>query len=233
MADVEGAEGRPLSAWREKSFVGRYFTPENRLAEVICGIVMVLSFMAVTGGTLEEFDSRALLWAIVGCNVAWGVVDGVTYVLGNLLNRSLTTRLAVEVKRAPDSPEVLAEVDHRIDQTVGSFLTEGQKAELRGWLVEGARRHEVRPNRVTREDMYTAGACFVVVVSCVLPVVVPFLLIEDGRTALRVASGMMLLMLFGIGWRWAGYACLSRWKTGFALAGSGLVLWVVTVLLGG
>jgi hypothetical protein len=65
---------------------------------------MVLTFT----GTLSVLDSgreevRSMLVAAIGCNIAWGFVDGVMYVLRNLVARGRKARLARAV-RVPAGP---------------------------------------------------------------------------------------------------------------------------------
>ena len=87
------------------SFIHKYFTPENRLAEVICGLIMVLSFTAATSAAFEATHSNALLIGVLGCNIAWGIVDGVTYILGNLMNRGARMRMITTLKQSPGRSE--------------------------------------------------------------------------------------------------------------------------------
>lgn len=217
----------------EKSFIDRYFTPENRLAEVICGLVMVLSFTATTSATFEGTTPNALLIAVLGCNIAWGIVDGVTYILGNLLNRGAQARLVRTVRENPDDPTAGATVQSKLDDAVGQFLTPDQRRQLHRWVVEGAARLEPEPTRLKREDVYTAIACFMIVFGATLPALIPFMLLRDDGLALRVSNGLILLMLFAIGWRWARFANTNRWTTGLSLLGLGLILVAITIVLGG
>src|SRR3954452_18514506 len=106
------------------SFFHKYFAPEDRLAEMICGLIMVLSFTAATGALLEGAAPHALLIAVLGCNIAWGIVDGVTYILGNLMNRGAKARLIQTLQRAPNDPIGAQAVQARIDDTLGQFLTQ-------------------------------------------------------------------------------------------------------------
>lgn len=216
-----------------EDFIHRYFTPENRLAEIICGLIMVLSFTATTSATFEGTTPHALLIAVLGCNIAWGVVDGVTYVLGNLLNRGARSRLIATLKRDPDHPAAAAEVAAKLEGTFGDLLTQPQREQLHRWVLDGAARLEPERARVRREDVYTGVACFAIVFGATLPVLLPFLLIRDEALALRVANALILAMLFAIGWRWAPFANASRFKTGLALLGLGVALVVITIALGG
>ena len=65
-----------LDSTVNRSFTERHFSPENRLAEIICGLVMVLTFTATTGAACEGTTPHGLLRAVLGCNIAWGIVTG-------------------------------------------------------------------------------------------------------------------------------------------------------------
>ena len=203
------------------------------MAEVICGLVMVLSFTAATSSVFENTTSHALLIAILGCNISWGIVDGVTYILGNLMNRGARSRLIVKVKSSPDDPHVAQAIASRIENVLGDLLTQQQSEQVQQWILQGAARAEPHPTRLKKEDLYTAIACFSIVFGAAIPVLVPFLLIKSEAIALRVSNGLILAMLFAIGWRWAPFANMNRLATGLGLLSLGVVLVLITVALGG
>jgi hypothetical protein len=211
----------------------RHFAPQDRMAEVICGLVMVLSFTAATASIFQNTTSHALLIAILGCNISWGIVDGVTYVLGNLLNRGARSRLIHQIKSNPNDPHVSQDIASRIETVLGELLTPQQSQNLQQWIMQGAARVEPQPTRLKKEDLYTAAACFVIVFGAAIPVLLPFLLIKNEVTALRVSNGLILAMLFAIGWRWAPFANMNRVATGLGLLSLGVVLVLITVALGG
>jgi VIT1/CCC1 family predicted Fe2+/Mn2+ transporter len=174
-----------------------------------------------------------LLIAVLGCNIAWGIVDGVTYILANLMNRGARARLIATLKKSPNDPIATELANSRIDAVLGELLTPAQRQQLHQWVLEGVERVEPEPIRLTKADLYTGLACFLIVFGAALPVLLPFLLIPNEFVALRVSNGLTLAMLFMIGWRWAGFANMSRLKTGAALLAMGVVLVVITVALGG
>jgi len=215
------------------SILHKYFSPENRMAEVICGLIMVLTFTATTGAMFEGTTPHALLIAVVGCNLAWGIVDGVTYILGNLMTRGARSRLILEMKRKPNDPHTAELLASRIDTVLGNLLTPDQHEQLHAWILQGAANAEPGPTRLKKEDLYTALACFLIVFGATIPVVVPFLLFRNDAIALRVSNGLILVMLFAMGWRWAKFANLNRLRAGLSLLGLGVVLVLITIVLGG
>ena len=61
----------------------RVLDPIERLSEILFGLIMTLTFTLGAGLTIQEEGregARQLLIATIGCNIAWGVIDGVFYV---------------------------------------------------------------------------------------------------------------------------------------------------------
>ena len=67
----------------------RILSPIDRVSEVIFGLIMALTFT----GTISVFEAgreevREVLVGALGCNIAWGLVDGVMYVITALVERA-------------------------------------------------------------------------------------------------------------------------------------------------
>jgi hypothetical protein len=60
------------------SFIQRQLDPAEILGEILFGLIMVLTF--TLGAALAAGYERGLLLGAIGCNVAWGVIDGVLLV---------------------------------------------------------------------------------------------------------------------------------------------------------
>jgi hypothetical protein len=63
------------------SFFARYLDPSEILGEFLFGAIMVLTF--TLGAAAAGGYEKGLLLAALGCNVAWGVIDGVLLVMSN------------------------------------------------------------------------------------------------------------------------------------------------------
>src|SRR6185312_1505654 len=58
--------------------------PMERISEVLFGLIMVLTYtcsFSVAGAGREEV--RTMLIGALGCNLAWGLIDAVFYLMGN------------------------------------------------------------------------------------------------------------------------------------------------------
>ena len=76
-------------------FIRRHLDPAARLGEALFGLIMALGFTGAVRLGEEEPSNRALFIGILGCNLAWAIVDGVMYVLTALVER---------VADAPEAP---------------------------------------------------------------------------------------------------------------------------------
>lgn len=60
------------------TFTKKYLDSGNRLGEILFGFIMVLTFTLAAGIVIKERPEavRELLIATLGCNIAWGIIDG-------------------------------------------------------------------------------------------------------------------------------------------------------------
>ena len=79
------------------SIAEKYLDPGTSMGEVLFGLIMTLTFTLGAGLIIEEEGSegaRQLLIATIGCNIAWGIIDGALYLAGQLFGRGRLRRLA-------------------------------------------------------------------------------------------------------------------------------------------
>jgi VIT1/CCC1 family predicted Fe2+/Mn2+ transporter len=220
---------------RKENLFQRYLDPASRLGEILFGLIMVRTATLTAGLTAAEGEAgvRHLLVSAVGCNIAWGIIDGIMYVMNCLIERGGKARLVQAIQNAPNPAAALDIVRAEVDSEFESL----SKAEDRETLCQAILKHlaHVRPAKVwvTRQDLYGAIACFgLVFVSC-LPAAVPFLIFSNPTLALRVSNGVLIVLLFVIGQKWAQYARVNRLAAGLAMVVIGLALVGVAILLGG
>jgi hypothetical protein len=74
--------------------VRRYLDDGDRLSEILFGLIMVLTFTSTARATLGESETSArdLLVAALGCNLAWGIIDGGMYIMNVVLGRAAEAR---------------------------------------------------------------------------------------------------------------------------------------------
>src|SRR5512144_3406487 len=83
----------------------RVLDPIDRVSEVLFGLIMVLTFTgALSVAEAGREDVRAMLVGALGCNLAWGIIDGILYLMGSLAERSRGL-LAFRAMRRAESPQ--------------------------------------------------------------------------------------------------------------------------------
>jgi hypothetical protein len=128
-------------------------------------------------------DVKSMLAKAIGCNTAWGFVDGAMFVLRNLVERGRQASLARAVLRAASAPD-----PHRlIGQAIGP-LAAGRDApaleRVRRWL--GALPAPAFPRPAIRSsDLRGAAGIFALVFASNFPVVLPFAVLADPKQAMR------------------------------------------------
>lgn len=196
---------------------------------------MVLTFTLGAGVAAEtsQVDTRTMLVAIMGCNIAWGIIDGVMYVMGSLFERASQARMLRALRQAPDETKAINAIRTHLDPTLAPILEEDERLGLYTRIFQRLRDMPPKRTRIEKEDVYGAIASFWLVFLSTLPAIVPFLWIPDFYTALRVSNGLSLALLFLIGYKWAKYTNSNRWTAGFGLLLLGLVLVLVAIAFGG
>jgi VIT1/CCC1 family predicted Fe2+/Mn2+ transporter len=216
-----------------RNFIHRNLDPSSRLGEILFGLIMALGFTGSVRLGLDEADNEALFVGILGCNVAWAIVDAAMYLLTEMFERGRTNRLVRDVQAARSEEEALGfvadEVAARLPIVQGAPGAEAFHA----WLLGLVRGREPGAAGVEKEDVYGAVAVALVIVLATLPIVVPFLLVADPNVAVRVSNAVALSMLFLLGAWWGRIVGVNPWRVGAGLTGIGIALVLVTIALGG
>ncbi len=216
-------------------FIHRHLDPEESLVELLFGLIMALT-MTVAARIFwhdDPADVRELVVALLGCNLAWGIIDGMFYLVGTRFGRNQAAHLIRRLRRAHSDEDALALIEREVALDETLLTNPRDRARLRQLLVQVLARADGRRARNTpREFAAAAVVCALVTVSAV-PGVVSLLLNEDAQTAQVVANVAQVGLLFWIGHTWAGFTGAARVGTGVAVALLGLALVTVAVLLGG
>jgi hypothetical protein len=76
--------------------------PIERVSELVFGVLMAMTFIgALNVAESGETEVRKAMIAALGCNIAWGLTDGIMYVVAMLTERSRARMLGKASKDAP------------------------------------------------------------------------------------------------------------------------------------
>ena len=210
----------------------RVLDPTERIAEVLFGLIMVLTFTgSLSVAQAGRDDVRAMLIGALGCNIAWGVIDAVLYLMACLGEQGHNLSVYRAVRNSGDLRTGRRLVADALPPVVASVLEPADLDRMRERIM-GLPAPPARA-RLRAEDWRGAVAVFLLVFLSTLPVVVPFLLVADATRALRISNVIAVAMLCAAGVAYGRHAGQSPWLVGVSmvLLGAGLV--AMTIALGG
>jgi hypothetical protein len=217
------------------SLAQRHLAPGDSLSEILFGLIMTLTFTLGAGILVQEGPDavRELLIATIGCNIAWGIIDGVFYLNGQIFERARLARLGRLIRASTSDEAASALVASELGPTLEMTVPGAERVGLCLAMARHVRASEVQSVRLQREDVYGALANFWLVFFASIPAALPFLFIADAWTALRVSNAILLALLFFTGYHWARHTVLHPVATGAAFLSVGVVLVAVAIALGG
>ena len=207
-------------------------SPVDRVSEVLFGLFMALTFVgAVSVAESGREQIRELFITSVGCNLAWGLVDAVMYLVRTITNRGRALTLVRSVRAAPNAEVGRTLLEHALSRAVAGFVSSAEVEAIRGRIV-ALPSVPTRP-RFRGDDFLAAIAIFLLVVVSTFPVVLPFVFMQDVAMAKNVSRGIALVMLFFGGLALGRYAGYGSWKVGLMMAGLGTAVVIAIIALGG
>src|SRR5881227_1265866 len=79
----------------------RVLEPIDRVSEVLFGLIMVLTFTgSISVMEAGREDVRTMLIGAIGCNLAWGLIDAIMYLMACLSEQALKIRTVLAVRKA-------------------------------------------------------------------------------------------------------------------------------------
>lgn len=208
--------------------------PLSRMSEILFGLLMVLTFTGTFSvANAGESSVRELLIASVGCNVAWGLVDGCMLLLNRLADRGHTWSLWQHLQKAPvGSAQATKLLADAMPLLVVRLMKPDEVKTLHQRLLE--QQVPKTSLRLGWHDLRAAVAIFLLVFLSTLPVVLPFMLLSHPLHALRASNAIALCMLFLIGLGYGRFAGARRpWISALVFTVLGIALVSATIALGG
>lgn len=210
----------------------RVLEPSERISEVLFGLIMVLTFT----GSLSVADAgrgeiRTMLVGALGCNIAWGVIDGVLYLMGCLAEKGRDLRTYRAVRATSDPKKAQAMIASALPPVLASVL-EPAEIDLMHQRLKQLPEPPERA-RLSGSDWRGAAGVFLLVFVSTLPVALPFLLLQTAMTAMRASNAIAVGMLFLTGVAYGRTVGRSPWWFGVSMVVLGGVLVALTIALGG
>jgi len=216
-------------------FVHRYLDPADSLGEVLFGLIMALTF--TLGASLltkrDSLPARELVVAMIGCNVAWGIIDGALYLIGSVFSRNRRVHFVQRLRRTTNEAAAMAAVSEEFGLEDEPDLPAEDRAAFHRVVLDIMRHAGTERARLRPQDYKAAVLIAVIVAFTAVPGTLPFLVLGDNPVALRLANLIQISLLFLVGFRLARHSSGNPWFTGFAIAALCIALVAVSVALGG
>jgi hypothetical protein len=210
----------------------RWLEPSARVAEVLFGLIMVLSFTgSLSVADAGRDDVRTMLIGALGCNIAWGLIDGILYLMDCLSEKGSGIRALRAVRQAAGPAEAHRVIADSLPPLVAATLGPAELESVRQKLVR-LPEPPSRP-RLDKSEWLAGLAVFLWVFVTTFPVTIPFIFMHSVERAMRFSNGIAIVLLFLTGYAFGRITEYHPWLTGLAMVVLGTALVGVTIALGG
>jgi hypothetical protein len=223
--------------------LGEYLDPIDALFTIFFSILFALLFTlsygiliyhGIISSSFANGYGQELFVTILGAVTAWGIIDGVLYVLGGVLARSERYRLLQYVQTSDSEEEAATAIAYELDFILEPITSDEQRHalyhDIRAYLSQA----EPQTVGIQREDVLGGVATVLLSVVVVLPSLLPLLLLPDNTAlAIRISNVVSFLVIFAAGYSWGLHTDTNPWKVGLLLSSVCLAMVLVAMLLGG
>lgn len=205
---------------------------DSRAPEILFGLIMMLTFT----GTLSIADAgrddvRAMLIGALGCNVAWGIIDGIIYLMACIAEKNRNFQTYQAARHAANAEQGADIVAGALPGMVASVLTPEELRSIHQRLMQLPEpAAKIGPSR---RDLLGAVAVCLLVITCIFPVAIPFIFVEHLALAMRISNAIAIVMLFVTGYISGGLIPQRPLLSGLAMVLMGVMLVSMTIALGG
>jgi len=211
---------------------GLVLDPMERISETLFGLIMVLTFISSLGvATADNIKIQTMLAGALGCNLAWGIVDGGLYLLARINDQGRHILTLRAIRQAADHEAAQRVIADAFPEELASILPP-EELELMRQKLQLLPEPSERP-RLTRRDWIGALRLCLLSFLSTFPVVVPFIFLSYAKVALQVSYAVAIVMLFCCGYAFGYHSGLRPWAAGLSMVAVGSALVSVVVALGG
>jgi VIT1/CCC1 family predicted Fe2+/Mn2+ transporter len=192
---------------------GPVLDPMERISETLFGLIMVLTFISSLGvATADNIKIQTMLAGALGCNLAWGIVDGGLYLLARINDQGRHILTLRAIRQAADHEAAQRVIADALPAELASILPP-EELELMRQKLQLLPEPSERP-RLTRRDWIGALRLCLLSFLSTFPVVVPFIFLSDAKLALQVSYAVAIVMLFCCGYAFGHHSGLQPWAAG-------------------
>ena len=211
----------------------RVLDPLERFSEILFGVIMVLTFtVSLRVARADRAQVHEMLVGALGCNLAWGIIDGLMYLMSAVSERGHGIFILKTVHRTPEPAKANQIIADELPPVVASVFPQAALDALRLRLNQ-LPEPPSHPH-LTRDDWRGGVGVFLLVFLSTFPIVIPFIVLPQRiHLAAHISDAIALAMLFLSGYAYGRYAGHSPWGWGISMVVIGGVMVGLTIALGG
>ena len=204
----------------------------DRVSEILFGIIMTLTFTCSIGiANAKNTEIRQLIIAAISCNIAWGLVDAIGYIVSTIVQRSRNKTILDSVLTTSDADKARKYIADSLPPSIASVLDPEELEQIRKKLAKLP--GSALQVRLRTRDLKRSVMIFLLMFISAFPIVIPFIFIRDTQLALRISNMVAIVLMFLCGWSLAKYVGSNKWLMSFGLTLVGIILVLITIALGG
>ena len=204
----------------------------DRVSEILFGIIMTLTFTCSIGiANAKNTEIRQLIIAAISCNIAWGLVDAIGYIVSTIVQRSRNKTILDSVLTTLDADKARKYISDSLPPSIASVLEAEELEQIRKKLTKLP--DSALQVRLTTRHLKKSVMIFLMMFISTFPIVIPFIFIRDTQLALRISNMIAIVLMFLCGWSLANYVGSNKWVMSFGLTLVGIILVLITIALGG
>jgi hypothetical protein len=212
-------------------YIGRYWAS----AEVMYAVIIAMTFTSTLRGHVAIFGMlfQTVVFSALFCCAAWGIADGLFYAWERRYNIGTENKI-IESSKSENTEVAISLIRVELDETILRNINEKNREELYQKLVKHLAVVGIKEKPSTRDAANIILGTFLASTVAGLIVVAPFFLMDNLSIALDISNMLGILLLFMIGYYRAHERNLSAKVTiGFGTAVIGIIIAIITTLLGG
>jgi hypothetical protein len=217
---------------REPTVEKRLLNPVDRISEVLFGLIMALTFTCtISVAEADRTEVRDMLVGAIGCNIAWGLVDAVMFILTMLAEKGHGRTILNFIRKTSEDEKARTFIGDALPPIVTSVLQKEDLENIRKGLLKIPKSN--LKIRITKNDIKISMGIFLLVFLSTFPVALPFAFIHNVQRALRTSNLVAIILMFICGWLLAKYGGYNKLLMGFTMTLLGIILVAITIALGG
>jgi VIT1/CCC1 family predicted Fe2+/Mn2+ transporter len=213
-------------------YIGKFWAG----AEVMYGVIIAMTFTSVLRGVPDMYPVvvRNVVFAALFCCIAWGIADGLFYLWERNYIIRQENRIIAFSQSAWQREDAMSLLGEQLDDSILRNVSEGERRLLYDRISQILSGVDSRKRMSPRDAATIVIGTFLLSAGAGAIVVSPFFVIGNAGQALVVSNLAGIFLLFGIGYfRALERDLLSKVLFGFVSSLIGIIIAVITVVLGG